>query len=91
MIELCIFDMGGVIIRDFSIGPELLPYLGYPGLKGFQDLGTEYYSLIEKHSIGEITEDELKTEEDKLQKLTDKYVAEINKIYDAKEKDILEG
>ena len=38
-----------------------------------------------------ITEDELKTEEDKLQKLTDKYVAEINKIYDAKEKDILEG
>ena len=55
MIKLCIFDMGGVIIRDFSIGPELLPYLGYPGLKGFQDLGAEYYSLIEKHSIGEIT------------------------------------
>ena len=58
MIKLCIFDMRGVIIRDFSIGPELLPYLGYPGLKGFQDLGAEYYSLIEKHSIGEITEDE---------------------------------
>lgn len=58
MIKLCIFDMGGVIIRDFSIGPELLPYLGYPGLKGFQDLGREYYELIERHSIGEISEDE---------------------------------
>lgn len=58
MIKLCIFDMCGVIIRDFSIGPELLPYLGYPGLKGFQDLGREYYELIERHSIGEISEDE---------------------------------
>ena len=47
--------------------------------------------LKKKQKASEITEDELKTEEDKLQKLTDKYVAEINKIYDAKEKDILEG
>ena len=40
---------------------------------------------------GELTEDDLKQEEDKLQKLTDKYIAEINKIYDSKEKEILEG
>ena len=40
---------------------------------------------------GEITEDDLKKEEDSLQKLTDKYIAEINKIYDSKEKEILEG
>ena len=40
---------------------------------------------------GELTEDSLKQEEDKLQKLTDKYIAEINKIYDSKEKEILEG
>ena len=40
---------------------------------------------------GELTEDGLKQEEDKLQKLTDKYIAEINKIYDSKEKEILEG
>ena len=40
---------------------------------------------------GELTEDGLKQEEDKLQKLTDKYIAEINKIYDTKEKEILEG
>ena len=66
MIKLCVFDMGGVIIRDFSIGPELLPYLGYPGLKGFQDLGRNYYELIEKHSIGEISEDEFWREFEKL-------------------------
>ncbi|MBQ5470493.1 MAG: ribosome recycling factor [Treponema sp.] len=47
--------------------------------------------LKKSQKAGEITEDELKTEEDKLQKLTDKYIAEINKIYDAKEKDIMEG
>ena len=38
---------------------------------------------------GELTEDGLKAETDKLQKLTDKYIDEINKIYDAKEKEIL--
>ncbi|HAH60491.1 MAG TPA: ribosome recycling factor, partial [Treponema sp.] len=33
----------------------------------------------------------LKEESDRLQKLTDKYIAEIQKVYDAKEKEILEG
>ena len=47
--------------------------------------------LKKKQKAGEITEDELKSEEDKLQKLTDKYIAEINKIYDTKEKEIMEG
>ena len=47
--------------------------------------------LKKKQKASEITEDELKTEEDKLQKLTDKYIAEINKIYDTKEKEIMEG
>ena len=47
--------------------------------------------LKKKQKAGEITEDELKTEEDKLQKLTDKYIAEINKIYDTNEKEIMEG
>lgn len=47
--------------------------------------------LKKKQKAGEITEDELKTEEDKLQKLTDKYISEINKIYDTKEKEIMEG
>lgn len=44
--------------------------------------------LKKQQKGGEITEDGLKTETDKLQKLTDKYIEEINKIYDAKEKEI---
>ncbi|MCQ2589700.1 MAG: ribosome recycling factor [Treponema sp.] len=47
--------------------------------------------LKKQQKAGEITEDELKTETDKLQKLTDKYIDEINKLYDAKEKDILQN
>lgn len=47
--------------------------------------------LKKQQKGGEITEDDLKKEEDSLQKLTDKYIAEINKIYDSKEKEILEG
>ncbi len=47
--------------------------------------------LKKQQKSGELTEDGLKTEEDKLQKLTDKFIAEINKIYETKEKEILEG
>ena len=47
--------------------------------------------LKKKQKASEITEDELKKEEDALQKLTDKYIEEINKIYDAKEKDIMQN
>ena len=45
--------------------------------------------LKKQQKDGTLTEDGLKTETDKLQKLTDKYLEEINKIYDAKEKEIL--
>lgn len=45
--------------------------------------------LKKQQKAGEITEDGLKTETDKLQKITDKFIDEINKIYDAKEKEIL--
>ena len=45
--------------------------------------------LKKQQKDGVLTEDGLKTETDKLQKLTDKYIEEINKIYDAKEKEIL--
>lgn len=47
--------------------------------------------LKKQQKSGELTKDGLKTEEDKLQKLTDKFIAEINKIYETKEKEILEG
>lgn len=46
--------------------------------------------LKKQQKAGELTEDGLKTETDKLQKLTDSYIAEINKLYEAKEKEILE-
>ena len=45
--------------------------------------------LKKQQKDGALTEDGLKTETDKLQKLTDKFIDEINKIYDAKEKEIL--
>ena len=47
--------------------------------------------LKKQQKSGELTEDGLKAETDKLQKLTDKYIEEINKIYDAKEKDIMQN
>ena len=47
--------------------------------------------LKKQQKDGILTEDGLKTETDKLQKLTDKYIDEINKIYDAKEKDIMQN
>ena len=40
---------------------------------------------------GSLTEDGLKTAEDALQKSTDKFIADINKILEDKEKEIMEG
>lgn len=39
---------------------------------------------------GEITEDDLKDAEDDIQKMTDKYISEIDKIVEKKEKEIME-
>ena len=47
-------------------------------------------ALKKQQKGGERTEDQLNTETDKLQKLTDKYIEEINKVYEAKEKEIME-
>ena len=47
-------------------------------------------ALKKQQKAGELTEDQLKSETDKLQKLTDKYIEEINKVYEAKEKEIME-
>ena len=46
--------------------------------------------LKKQQKAGEITEDDLTKMEDELQKLTDKYIAEINSIYDIKEKEIMD-
>ena len=46
--------------------------------------------LKKKQRAGEITEDDLKKMTDELQKTTDKFIAEIDSIYAAKEKEIME-
>lgn len=45
--------------------------------------------LKKQQKSGEITEDQLKKETDDLQKLTDKYIADIQSVCDAKEKEIM--
>ena len=46
-------------------------------------------ALKKMNKANEISEDELKTNEDKVQKLTDKYVADIDKAIDDKTKEIM--
>ncbi len=46
--------------------------------------------LKESEKSGDISEDELRNMTDDVQKLTDKYIAEVDAMCDAKEKDILE-
>lgn len=49
--------------------------------------GLDEFKKQQKDSL--ITEDELKQAEDQVQKLTDKYVEEIDKLTDAKEKEVM--
>ncbi|MBP3622349.1 MAG: ribosome recycling factor [Lachnospiraceae bacterium] len=46
-------------------------------------------ALKKMNKASEISEDELKTNEDKVQKMTDKYVADIDKAIDEKTKEIM--
>ncbi len=46
-------------------------------------------ALKKMNKASELSEDELKTNEDKVQKMTDKFVAEIDKAIDEKSKEIL--
>lgn len=46
--------------------------------------------LKQKEKSSEITEDELHKEQDEMQKLTDKYIDEMDKVLSAKEKEIME-
>ena len=49
----------------------------------------EYERVKDELKKSEITEDQKADFEDKIQKLTDKYVAEIDKILENKEKEIM--
>lgn len=51
--------------------------------------GNDELKKLQKDGL--MTEDGLKTAEDELQKSTDKFILEINKILDEKEKEIMEG
>lgn len=51
--------------------------------------GNDELKKMQKEGL--LTEDDLKTTEDELQKSTDKYIQEINKILDEKEIQIMEG
>jgi len=56
MIKRCVFDMGGVIVRDFHMAPELLPFLGLSGAS-FADIDPRLHEALSRHSRGEIGED----------------------------------
>ena len=49
--------------------------------------GIDDFKKQQKDSV--ITEDDLKQAEDQVQKLTDKYVEEIDKLTDSKEKEVM--
>ena len=46
-------------------------------------------AVKKQNKAGELSDDEQKSEEDKIQKATDKFIAEIDKLVDAKTKEIL--
>ncbi|WP_427338682.1 ribosome recycling factor [Caloranaerobacter sp. DY30410] len=48
----------------------------------------EHLKKMEK--AGELTQDDLRKAEEEVQKLTDKYIEEINKLFEKKEKELLE-
>lgn len=50
--------------------------------------GNDELKKLQKDGL--ITEDDLKTKEDELQKSTDKFISEINKIFEEKEKEIMD-
>lgn len=52
-----------------------------------RDANGDFKDLLKEK---EITEDEERQAEDAIQKLTDKYVAEVDKVLEAKEKDLME-
>ena len=56
MIKCCIFDMGGVMIRDYHMEPELMPFLGLND-RSFAAVDLRFREALRRHSRGEIKED----------------------------------
>lgn len=57
------------------------------GVRNIRRDGMDYYKKLEKDK--EISEDELKAYHDDIQKLTDDYVAKVDKLLSSKEEDIM--
>jgi len=55
MIKCCIFDMGGVMIRNYHMEPELMPFLGLRE-RSISAVDPRLHEAILKHSRGEIEE-----------------------------------
>jgi len=55
MIKCCIFDMGGVMIRDYHMEPELMPFLGL-NERSFAAVDLRFREALRLHSRGEIKE-----------------------------------
>jgi len=58
MIKCCVFDMGGVIVRNYNVWPELTAYLGLPD-KNFRERDSRFKEAIGRHIRGEISENVL--------------------------------
>ena len=55
MIKCCIFDMGGVMIRNYHMEPELMPFLGLAE-KSIAMLDPRIHEAFHRHSQGGISE-----------------------------------
>jgi len=65
--------------------------LGEEGKVAIRNIRRDAMDLAKsKQKSSEITEDELDVSEEKIQKITDKYIQNIDKLSDSKEKDIME-
>ena len=58
MIKVCMFDMGGVLVRNFLVAPKLLAFLGRSEAS-FSELPDPFRQALRAHSKGEIEEMEL--------------------------------
>lgn len=58
MIKLVVFDMGGVMIRDFHMADGLMPFLGYEPGTSFSSIGEELTEMLKAHGRGEISEND---------------------------------
>ena len=52
-------------------------------------LSSQWLDITQGQKNGEMTEDELKNAENEIQKMTDKYIEEVDKVLDKKEKEIM--